>query len=247
MNCIVAWYWIDGISHVQGRTDDTKAALVGIFSPYETTWRRSAAAFAIITAIGFLILCFFHSSAFHYHDKVPVNDYRQYMTSKKYVDPAIFPESKASFFGPVFRPKFPTTAKITQACREQQKKIPNVLLCFVLRLAHWSAMQIGCPVIATVSVERMIRANHLSTGPISGSTGQMLVLAIGIGNLVALLKEMISDYWLEIHKSPSRGISDPLIIHMYCSSRPPDEAQMETALGYFLGQPNTGSMFLDCS
>ncbi|KAH8433734.1 uncharacterized protein LDX57_011368 [Aspergillus melleus] len=182
-----------------------------------------------MVAIFFLVLCGFHQMGL-YFAKGPVKRQRQYFLSKKHACPNFFPfENKVDLFGPILRPKLPTAAKVSRAYSSKPKKLPKRLLLFALRLIYWSAMHLGCSVIAIVSVERMILANRLQTNPIPGSVGQILVLAIGAANLVAVLWEITRNFWCEARKSHSR-LQDTLSMHTYFSFRPVEEEQLELAL-----------------
>ncbi|PLB44815.1 hypothetical protein P170DRAFT_479363 [Aspergillus steynii IBT 23096] len=133
----------------------------------------------------------------------------------------------------MLRPRFPSGGKISRVYRTDPKKLPKALLLFTLRLVYWSAIHLGCPVIAIISVECIISANGLPTEPIAHSTGQMLVLAMGIANLAALLWEIASDYWIQVQRSSSH-LQDTLSMHTYYSSKPPDEEQLESILAELL-------------
>lgn len=230
-NAFAAWYWIDGIYYIPGGGGDSQmqAALLQTFSIYGTQWRRFAAAFAIMTAIFFSILCFLHRRGLFYGQEL-VEKQQQYKLSKKHACPNFFPfENKVDFFGPILRPRFPNGVKFALACSTEPRSVPKSVSLFVLRLVYWFAIHLGCPGVAIISVERMIQVNELQTEPVANSTGQILVLAMGIANLVASLCEIASDYWHEMKRSPI-CLQDTLSMHTYFSSRCPEEDDLEPIL-----------------
>jgi ankyrin repeat protein len=179
-----AWFWISGVNHVQPLSCPPKAALFGVFDLDNTPWRRFAAIFAILA--GLIVLLFF---LMHLYGLLA--GLKKGITNKAAIQAAVVFQLYSGH---------PITI-IAMISKVQQSGlhliVPQVLKYFrddallaalaSLVLFQWLMINIIGPLIAIVSVERMLQENHLDTSAILQSSGQMIALSTGIAGLCMAL------------------------------------------------------------
>ena len=207
-----AWFWIQGLHRAQPTTCPSKAALLGVFDLYDERWVRFAATAAIIGGINFVVFFCVHLYAFWTRGLTgPV-------TKTAYVmDDCCGPSiSPAEIVRPFLRPKFwGDCGEIIDEIREGKTSSLKKAFSFILAqsavLIHFALVNLMGPLIAIVSVERMISANHLETPGILESSGQMIALFTGATSLLAALWDLGKD-WLDIEE---QGDTDLIALQMY--------------------------------
>ncbi|KAE8372502.1 hypothetical protein BDV26DRAFT_274074 [Aspergillus bertholletiae] len=100
-----------------------------------------------------------------------------------------------------------------------------------MSLAHWTMINLLGPLLAIISVERMLRANHIDTEGILSSSGQMMALLTGIGSLCMALTELMKDIWA---KDQPDVVEDLLTAYAYCSSSPLSDVRTKSAVQQFI-------------
>lgn len=77
-----------------------------------------------------------------------------------------------------------------------------------LEMLHWILINLLGPVIAIVSVERMISANTITTDSIGDSSGQLIALLTGIFAICVAISETAAKY-LGNSKQCQTGATNP--------------------------------------
>ncbi|KAJ5361443.1 hypothetical protein N7541_002287 [Penicillium brevicompactum] len=116
-------------------------------------------------------------------------------------------------------------------------------------MLHWISINLLGPVIAIVSVERMISANAITTDGIADSSGQLIALMTAIFAICVAISETAAKY-LGNSKRCQNGASDPaqylLSRQAYCDSTPFSADQIAKATQGFITLQNKGDpAFLD--
>ncbi|KAF7538460.1 hypothetical protein G7054_g2876 [Neopestalotiopsis clavispora] len=106
--------------------------------------------------------------------------------------------AKASFWPGIFRPAFP---------------LASLSRGFVLRsvrdLCHYFLIYLAGPLVAVVSIERMIAANNLVTDSAFSSAGQLIPFITGIVSLLLACWETVQKIWKIRRSGPSRRHGSP--------------------------------------
>lgn len=158
-----AWFWINGIHQSQPPSCVAKAACFGVFDLNGSSWRNFAATMTIFAGLIFSLF-------FTVHLVIMVSGQSKSPAVKAVSWIGVKVASALNFFSGsanfrfdiamsrqqgYFRPKLPGVWKGTPS--------PITWL-------HWVIMNVLGPLIAIVSVERMVHANHLQTPGISSSS-----------------------------------------------------------------------------
>jgi hypothetical protein len=196
-----AWVWFAGLDGAQPTKCMPKGALLGVFDIYDARWRNFAAAFAIIFALGYSFLLYFHARKYvGYYDfakcqpekvwkkaHLPKPGRRVKAQPCNFTWPTIWEFSQL-----LLRPPISWSTK-----RLRRLGKPGITrrhyICAAIVPTHFFMVNLGGPIIAIISVERTIQVNELQTSPISESTGQILVLILGITMLITALRQVISE------------------------------------------------------
>lgn len=194
------WYWLKGINSVADPNCGAQGALFGLFDIKSHVWTRSAAGLAVIVGFLFFIVLLLHIST------LPKGIGSGARTVAAYYGRAAMVMSagpvdlwaKASFWPGIFRPEFP---------------LVSLSRGFVLRstrnLCHYFLIYLAGPLVAVVSIERMIAANNLVTDSAFSSAGQLIPFITGIVSLLLACWETVQKIW-KIHRSgPSRRHGSP--------------------------------------
>ncbi|KAJ5965898.1 hypothetical protein N7481_012612 [Penicillium waksmanii] len=225
------WFWIQGVYHVELPTCPAKAACLGLFPLMSTPWRRFAAAMSAIT--GILFVAFF---AVHLMDllpglnKGPVRRVNQIgirlarifqFASARRID---YDPSHSQY---TYRIKTSSTQSIL---RPKLRKAPTSFSGFI-KFTHWAIINLLGPLIAIVSVERMLQANHLTTESIATSSGQMIALFTGIASIFVAIADIVRGSWAQQRKDLAEEF---LELQAHERSRPLDAKETRTLLRQLL-------------
>ncbi|KAL9612894.1 MAG: hypothetical protein Q9167_002527 [Letrouitia subvulpina] len=187
-----AWFWIRGLHHTQPTTCPPKAALLGPFDLYDKHWMKFAATAAIIGGINFLIFFAIHLYAFWNRSLAggPVTKVAYVLSDC--CGPSIPP---VDIVRELLRPGFRSDLnelwdKVKMGDASSLQTTVGIFLAQSGLLIHFALVNLVGPVIAIVSVERMLHANHLTTPRILDSSGQMIALLTGATSLIAALWEL---------------------------------------------------------
>ena len=214
-----AWFWISGIHHTQSTTCPTKAALLGVFDLYDSHWTRFAAAAAIIGGIIFLNFLCVHLFAFSSHGLTgPVTKVAHAISDC--CGPSIFPADLAR---PLLRPNLRNSLDIGGI---SPPRTVSLTIFELVAITHFALINLAGPLIAIVSVERILRANHLATPGILESSGQMIALLTGATSLVAALWELGKGL---LNQEDKPG-TDLLSLQLYQSRKPLDSDAIRSNL-----------------
>jgi hypothetical protein len=195
-----AWFWISGIDHTRSLSCLSKAALFGVFDLDSPSWRRFATTFAILAG---LILLFF----FLVHLYGLVAGLREGITNKAAIRTAI-----------VFRLFSGHPMQLVSIISEVQRFGLHMILrsfefftegIFLASLAtvvllQWFAINVLGPLVAIVSVERILQENHLETAAILQSSGQMIALSTGIAGMCMALWDIGKRYSVRVRLQKRR-------------------------------------------
>ncbi|KAK4234624.1 hypothetical protein C8A03DRAFT_37601, partial [Achaetomium macrosporum] len=178
-----AWFWISGQDHTRPLTCGTppKAALLATFDLQSHSWRKFAATFAVLVGLIFLFFFLVHLYALLAGIKAGV-------TSKAAIHVAVAFELYSGH----------PMGLLAMLSHVQQTGLKFILGHglmyfgeggFIAMLAsvvvfQWFVLNVIGPLIAIVSVERMLRENNLQTSPIPESSGQMIALATGVAGFL---------------------------------------------------------------
>ncbi|CAI7663977.1 unnamed protein product [Penicillium pancosmium] len=194
------WFWIQGVYHVESPTCPAKAACLGLFPLMSAPWRRFAAAISAIT--GILFIAFF---VVHLMDLLPglnkgpvrrVNQIGIRLARIFQFASARRIDLDSSHSRYTYRIKTSSTQSIL---RPQLSKAPTNVSGLV-KFTHWAIINLLGPLIAIVSVERMLQANHLTTESIATSSGQMISLFTGIASIFVAIADILRGSWAQQRK-----------------------------------------------
>ncbi|CAI7590071.1 unnamed protein product [Penicillium manginii] len=194
------WFWIQGIYQVEAPTCPAKAACLGLFPLMSAPWRRFAATISAITGIIFITFFIVHLvELLPGLKKGPVRRVNQIgirlarifqMASARRID---FGSSQSVY---TYRIKTSSTQSIL---RPQLRQAPTNF-GGLIKFIHWGIINLLGPLIAIVSVERMLQANHLTTESIATSSGQMISLFTGIASLFVAVADILKGIWSQQRK-----------------------------------------------
>jgi hypothetical protein len=187
-----AWYWLKGIALTTDPVCGGKAALLGVFNIQSRTWTHAAAALAIITAIAFIMVFFLHITSFYdgigSGAKLVAIEYAKVVEfisgGYRGKDSNTIWEWKTEM-KPLLRPAFPGIPSLSA----------GKALGFLLRFIHYFLINLAGPLIAIVSVERMVAANYLSTAPAFDSAGQIIALFTGMTSAILACWKLFKKGW----------------------------------------------------
>ncbi|KAF3172456.1 hypothetical protein TWF751_005724 [Orbilia oligospora] len=169
---LATWFWVAGLSSIPGFPCMTleAAAILGVFPLRAHPWQRFATFAAIASSAIFSLL-------FYIHVQDIVSGYKSTPAAtvvtlrigehKGSINPTRFSILKA-----VFRPEPP---KLTAAAYDL-----NWAFGSLYQSVHYFLVYFSGPLVALLSVERIIANNGIKTTPILASTAQILVLSSGL-------------------------------------------------------------------
>lgn len=171
-----AWYWLHGIKGIERSPCSEYAAIILLFHLEAERWLKVATAFAIVLGI-------FWAAVF------VTNLYMFFSTKSK--NP-----------GPVMTGAFRMVNSVCgldeSGIKSLEPQPQGVDARFKRPLwrnyFHYVWLYLMGPVVAIISVERIIASNRLTTSDIFGSTGQMIALVTGITSVLCALWEL--GIWL---------------------------------------------------
>ena len=193
-----AWFWITGLDHQPPSTCAEQAALLGLFPLRDLAWRRFAVTMALLTGVIFTailgvhlvelrkglqtgpVLTAVYIRPFYYLRMFSVNPRGPRSSYTRRSGAGLI-----SLLQYILRPDAPRL----------DKKSFKSASC-TLRVAHYFFIYIAGPLIAIVSVERMISANQIINPSIPTSSGQMIALLSGIIATVVALWELVGAKYI---------------------------------------------------
>ncbi|KAH8744266.1 hypothetical protein F5883DRAFT_511743 [Diaporthe sp. PMI_573] len=211
-----AWFWIRGVFETHQLTCVAKAALFGLFELESSQWRQFAVTFAILLGLTFVLFLVVHLIEW-------VSETSDNPVSK--VGVAVASNLRVLSAQPIWNLKR-QLAKLPRQLLRPNPRFDEIHWSIIPSLLHWFIINLMGPLLAIVSVERMLQANHLMTPPIPASTGQMIALLIGISSLCMALWDIGKGRW----GASQHDGTDLLIQHAYNSRRPLRKDQMERML-----------------
>lgn len=217
------WFWIHGVYLVESPTCPAKAACLGLFPLMSTPWRRFAVAISAITSV--LFTTFF---VVHLIDLIPgLNQGPVRRVNQIGLRLArIFRFASAAGIG--FESEQYTyriqTSSTQRILRPQLSKAPTDCSSLV-KFIHWAIINLLGPLIAIVSVERMLQANHLTTESIVTSSGQMISLFTGIASLFVAVADIMKGLWSQQRKDLAEEF---LELQVHDRSRPLNAKETKT-------------------
>lgn len=192
------WFWIQGIKQADDTTCPAQAACLGLFPLMDLTWRRFAAAISVITGIIFIIFFVVHLlDLLSGQNKSRVRRVNQIgLTLARTLAFA----SAASRY--TYRMETSSTPKIYRPQLPRPTSFTGMV-----RLIHWAIINLLGPLIAIVSVERMLQTNQITTEGIATSSGQMISLFTGIGSLFVAVADILRSSW----PKQTRNVAEELL------------------------------------
>lgn len=155
--------------------------MFGIFNIRSHTWTHAAAGLAIIAGLLFSMALLVHLSS-----------QRKGMTSGA----KLVAVQYAKAFVLISDPRLPWRYYIKKGLKVLLRPtIAGVSPFYYLGLIHYFLIYLTSPPIALVSVERMVRQNHLVTTSALGSAGQVIAMFTGITSVFPAVWELVSKWW----------------------------------------------------
>ncbi|PLB50860.1 hypothetical protein P170DRAFT_508956 [Aspergillus steynii IBT 23096] len=230
---IGVWFWIAGLDQVSPTACTTKAAVVGVFDMNQTRWRRFAITFSIFSALVYCFLLYIHGKNHRWWTtswllRRPVSSEPQIKFSQK-CSLYIFPLPTSDDLRAVFAIDASVVLYVIRDLFDTKMSTLRVLGAILL-LFWWIILNIAAPIIAVVSVERMILVNSIRTSPISESAGQILILLIGTFNLLSASREIVSILWVNYCGSQPPPVQSLLDIYAYHFPTPVDKRDLREIL-----------------
>ncbi|RYP44607.1 hypothetical protein DL768_008928 [Monosporascus sp. mg162] len=170
-----AWFWTVGIHKARSPSCVEEAAVVFLFDIRSLSWTKTATVLSVLTGAIFALIFVIHLVGL-----------------KKGIEYG--PVLVATWVLSAFSGAVPTWGEMRgllalllhpKGPRLQRKNISR----FLFECLHFALIFLAGPVIAIVSVERMILANALVTPAISASTGQTIALFTGVVSMLMALWE----------------------------------------------------------
>jgi hypothetical protein len=196
-----AWFWQNGIFTTRSTTCADKAAIIFVFNLRNPKWTAAATALGSIFGAIFVVILLIHLKSLN--KGIMSGPELVFVRTLRYAS-GLYSIGDCFFEIPavLLRPGFPTHFKLEiLGERFRWWLVPLALL----RLLHFSLINLVGPVVAIVSVERMITTNGLSTSGITESTGQMIALFTGVCSICIALWEFARS--VEVPKTTSTSRS----------------------------------------
>lgn len=171
-----AWFWQIGINSTQRTSCDDTSAIVFLFQLRDRSWTTTATVFASIAGAIFSLIFFIHLK--NLRKGVISGPELVFARTLRTASGALIDPENIQFPA-LFRPRLPTP---------KGWSISNILH-FLRKSIHFALINLVGPIIAIVSVERMIQANKLQTPNIRESTGQLIALFTGGTSFMVALWE----------------------------------------------------------
>ncbi|KAI9769052.1 MAG: hypothetical protein M1839_003816 [Geoglossum umbratile] len=193
-----AWYWLKGADRTSDPICGAHGALLGIFDIRHDVWTRAAAGLAVIAGLSLFMVFLLHLASLQDGIK----------SGPKLV--AIY-YARAMFFGKGDRSQrriggggygtweFKLLLKrlLKPSFLHGEVQSPASYIKFFGHLIHYFLIFLAGPIIAIVSVERMIAANYLVTTSVLGSAGQVIALFSGITSVLLACWEVAAKWMKE--------------------------------------------------
>ncbi|KAF5250378.1 hypothetical protein FANTH_4411 [Fusarium anthophilum] len=185
-----AWYWHEGVKIVQPTVCEPRAAIVCLFDMNDAAWTKAATAISIIAGIIFTIIFLIHikslgKGVLSPAELVIVRTLRLVSGCMMIPDTRDIPKDILSG---LLRPD---PLRKADAADAEWTPIWIPIMAAIFKFIHFALSYLIGPIVAITSVERMIRANHLETGAIRDSTGQMIALFTGISSILLALWDFV--------------------------------------------------------
>ncbi|KAH7320716.1 hypothetical protein B0I35DRAFT_198982 [Stachybotrys elegans] len=171
-----AWFWQSGIDGTRRTTCDDRAAIVFLFALRNPGWTTAATVLASIAGALFALIFFMHLK----------NLKKGVISGPELVFARALRVTSGAPLGPenigipaLLRPELP---------KPRGWSISSIFH-FLREVIHFTLINLVGPVVAIVSVERMIQANKLQTPSVRESTGQMIALFTGATSFMVALWE----------------------------------------------------------
>lgn len=195
------WYWLKGINSTPDPVCGGKAALLGVFDIRNSAWVHAAGALAILVGVAFVLVFLVHltslSDGIVSGPKLAAVYYARGMMLSR--DPMDYssdrdPEMERKLLVKrLLRPDLPAADSISITS----------FLKLLGKLVHYFLIYLAGPLIAIVSIERMIAANYLVTASAFGSAGQVIALFTGITSALLACWQIIKNRWIFGSRHPS--------------------------------------------
>jgi hypothetical protein len=181
-----AWYWLKGINSTTDPVCGGNAALLSIFDIRSSIWTHAATALAIIAGMAFIMVFLIHLATLSkgigsgpkmmavYYARAVFYGSGVIIYRSEGDGDAVDPLGRKLYWKSLLKPGFPVMDSLS---------VVRLLRLF-RDLIHYFLIYLAGPLIAIVSVERMVEANHLVTTSAFGSAGQIIALFTGITSAV---------------------------------------------------------------
>ncbi|KAF9884491.1 hypothetical protein FE257_001678 [Aspergillus nanangensis] len=208
MSIFGAWVWIRGPENIPHQTSPCgigHGALYGTFAIDSRPWRKFAAAFAILTALVFVVLTIiFHAP------RLPGT------VTRGPVDRVMRRRGGRVKRQPGFSIRLTDWACILRPWRDIWESTFKGRKSRTFVWVMWALTTWVAPSAAIISAERMISANTLSMRSISDSSGQTIALILGLVNLLGAVIDILAGFYCSKKKQTAK---DPLVSHAYLHPR----------------------------
>jgi hypothetical protein len=197
-----AWYWLRGMEGLEDPVCGAKAAMLGVFELRSEAWTRAAAGLAVVCGFAFLVVFLVHLTSL---SEGIASGPR--LVSIYYAGAMALASSRVgsaywqkTLLKRLLKPSFPRLASSERAPR---------LLRLAVDVVHYFLIHLAGPLIAIVSAERMVAANHLVTLTAFGSTGQIIPLFTGFASCLLACWTVAKRLWMErTGRDLSQGVLD---------------------------------------
>jgi hypothetical protein len=180
------WYWLKGITWTADPVCGARGALLGLFDIRSRAWTRGAAGLAIIAGILFFMVFLVHLATLPKGvgagAKTVAVHYAK--AARAASGGELISWDEISMLKKLLRPSFPLQGFSSRLFIES-----------LVGLIHYFLIYLAGPLIAIVSVERMIVANSLVTASAFGSAGQTIALFTGIVSALLVCWDIIKKRW----------------------------------------------------
>lgn len=189
-----AWYWLEGIKMTTDPACGASLAMLVLFDIHNATWTHAAAGLAVITGTAFFLVFLVHLASLKEGiASGPVLVARYYADRMRYFSgppPSGLPDTLRVklILKKILRPGF---HDMGGTGREMTVSTVRIAIHFT----HWALINLVGPLIAMISVERMITANRLVTAPVFSSAGQVIALFSGVTSTLLACWEIIAKYY----------------------------------------------------
>jgi hypothetical protein len=193
-----AWYWLKGIKSTIDPVCGGNAALLGIFDIRSSRWTHAATALAIIAGVAFFMVFLIHLTSLSEGIKSGPKLAAVYYAEAMYVGSAGVddPFERKVARKNLLRPEFPVVDSFSIA----------QILRLLRDVIHYFLIYLAGPLIAIISVERMVAANHLETDSAFGSAGQIIALFTGLMSAILACWEITKQWYTNRRSSDTEAV-----------------------------------------